>query len=162
MSPLKELLCEQARIELKSALMYLNLSARCSELNWCPLAEHYIEDSKAEVQHYHLIREYMLLRGWELQVPEICSPKQTLTTLAELASVIVQAEKETTDHIYKVLEAALAENDHKTYAAIQPLVNVQLEEDNAAETFQKDVEMYGGDVRDFLVFWTTTRKGSQS
>lgn len=161
MSSVKALLGEQARIELESALMYLNLAARCSELNWCPLAEHYLADSRSELEHYHRIREYMVLRGWEVQVPEVRSPLQTFTTLAELADIIVRAEKGTTDHIYKVLEAAQAEKDHKTCLALQPLVGIQLEEDNAAETFQRDVEMFGGEVRGFLVFWVTARKKTQ-
>jgi ferritin len=138
---------EQINAEMFSSYLYLSMAAYLDSVN-LDGAAHWMElQSKEEMGHAMKLYKYLQERGGKVQLMGMEDPKQEWESLLEVFEDAYKHELYITDRINKMVDLAMAENDHATLNMLQWFVDEQVEEEANADKIVQRLRMIGDHVQ---------------
>lgn len=128
----------QLNQELRNAYLYLAMTAYFDSLSLTGFAHYFKVQAKEELEHVMRFYEFMVDRGWEIELQDVPKPKAKWGSVLEAAEDFLAAETENTKRIWKMVDLAREAGDKAAESFLQWFVNEQVEEEkNASELLAK-------------------------
>ncbi len=140
---MQDLINIQIKNEFDNAFLYLSISNWFEEQNLKGFANWNFIQFQEEQEHAMKFRQYLLDRQGEVEVKEITKPKKSWNSAKDVFAEILAKEEETTQCIYKLYDAALAENDYTSLSLLKWFLDEQVEEEDNASTILGKLELIG-------------------
>jgi ferritin len=141
---LNEAMNEQVEKELASAYLYLEMSIQVAAHNLKGAAHWLRRQWEEELGHATKLIDYIADRGGDPKLRALEKPHFEYTNLTALFQSVLEHEQAVTQRIYKLFEAAKAEQDYAAQAFLQWYVTEQVEEENSAREVLDTLKV-GGD-----------------
>ena len=123
------LLNKQILEEFRSAYIYLGIETYFNDTGLKGMANWFRVQSQEELDHAVKILNYVQEIGGHVELPTIKEVSSNYPSpLAALESAL-KHEQHITNLIYKIMDAAIEERDHKTKSFLQWFVDEQVEEE---------------------------------
>lgn len=130
---MSRLLVKQLAHELKNFNLYKTFANYFTVEGLMDLAEYYEKRAGEEMKHHDWIYNYLTEADIKFEYPEIAPNNIKPKSILEPFQLTVDREIETTNMLYMIYEAALAEKDYMTSIWLQsPLLSEQVEEENTS------------------------------
>lgn len=121
---------EQINKELYSAYLYLAMSAQAEALGLRGTAHWFRAQADEEVEHAMKFFKHLCDRGARVRLQAIEQPPLEFASVQAMFEQTLEHERGVTARIHKLLDQAIAENDHATAVFLQWFVNEQVEEES--------------------------------
>ena len=134
---------EQVALEGYASFLYLSMAAWFDHKSMKGCANFMYRQSEEEHMHMMKIFNYLLEMDAHAISPGI---KQPIVEFADVKSVFEETlahERRVTKSINNIVELAISESDHATYAFLQWYVTEQREEENLIRTILDKISMIG-------------------
>lgn len=135
-----KLLNDQIKKELHSAYVYLGIEAYLADLGLKGMANWFRIQTQEELDHAMKFFNYVSEVGGLAQLGTIDEVSTTYDSPLEAMKASLKHEQYITAEIYKIVDAAVEERDHKTNSFLQWFVDEQVEEEANAEDNVKSLE----------------------
>jgi len=132
---------KQINEEMKSAYLYLAMSADFSDKNLPGFAQWMHVQYQEEMVHAMKIYNYILERGKKVELLEMDKPQSSWNSVEEAFEAAYQHEQFITDCINKLVKLARDESDYATEIFLQWFVSEQVEEEASADEILQNVKM---------------------
>jgi ferritin len=119
---------EQIGHEFGAMMQYLSIAAYFDGQNLKLLAKLFYDQAEEEKEHAEKLLHYVVDTMGELRVPAIPAGKQSFASAEEAVAAALSWEQEVTGQINRLMDMALAQNDHLARGFLQWYVDEQLEE----------------------------------
>ncbi|HEV2211337.1 MAG TPA: ferritin [Verrucomicrobiae bacterium] len=119
----------QLNQELSAAHHYRALSLWCADQNLKGFARYFAKQIDEEQQHADKFSKHLIDRGALPELAAIPAPKCEFKSLLEVAQTAQGMERNNTQGINSVYEAALATKDYASQVLMQWFINEQVEEE---------------------------------
>jgi ferritin len=128
----------QMNQELRNAYLYLAMTAYFDSLSLTGFANYFRVQAKEELGHAMRFYDFMVDRGWEVELQEVPKPKTKWSSVLEAAEDFLTAETENTKRIWRLVDLAREAGDKAAENFLQWFVSEQVEEEkNASELLAK-------------------------
>jgi ferritin len=128
----------QMNQELRNAYLYLAMTAYFDSLSLTGFANYFRVQAKEELGHAMRFYDFMVNRGWEVELQEVPKPKTKWSSVLEAAEDFLAAETENTKRIWRLVDLAREAGDKAAENFLQWFVSEQVEEEkNASELLAK-------------------------
>jgi ferritin len=128
----------QMNQELRNAYLYLAMTAYFDSLSLTGFANYFRVQAKEELGHAMRFYDFMVDRGWEVELQEVPKPKTKWNSVLEAAEDFLAAETENTKRIWRLVDLAREAGDKAAENFLQWFVSEQVEEEkNASELLAK-------------------------
>jgi ferritin len=128
----------QMNQELRNAYLYLAMTAYFDSLSLTGFANYFRVQAKEELGHAMRFYDFMVDRGWEVELQEVPKPKTKWSSVLEAAEDFLAAETENTKRIWRLVDVAREAGDKAAENFLQWFVSEQVEEEkNASELLAK-------------------------
>jgi ferritin len=128
----------QMNQELRNAYLYLAMTAYFDSLSLTGFANYFRVQAKEELGHAMRFYDFMVDRGWEVELQEVPKPKTKWSSVLEAAEDFLAAETENTKRIWRLVDLAREAGDKAAENFLQWFVSEQVEEEkNASELLAK-------------------------
>jgi ferritin len=128
----------QMNQELRNAYLYLAMTAYFDSLSLTGFANYFRVQAKEELGHAMRFYDFMVNRGWEVELQEVPKPKTKWNSVLEAAEDFLAAETENTKRIWRLVDLAREAGDKAAENFLQWFVSEQVEEEkNASELLAK-------------------------
>ncbi|WP_217912805.1 ferritin [Miltoncostaea marina] len=114
--------------ELEAHLQYLSVSSWFDAEGLPELKRFFAAQAAEEHEHAMRFLEYVQDVGGPVVIPSLAAPKPTFESAEEAVGAALEWEKQVTEHIDRLMDLALARNDHATSTFLQWFVTEQVEE----------------------------------
>ena len=135
------LLNDQIKKELHSAYVYLGIEAYLTDLGLKGMANWFRVQTQEELDHALKFFNYVSEVGGLAQLGTIDAVATTYETPLEAMKAALEHERYITREIYKIVDAAVDEKDHKTISFLKWFVDEQVEEEANAEDNVKNLQL---------------------
>ncbi len=136
-----KLLNEQIKKELHSAYVYLGIEAYLADLGLKGMANWFRVQTQEELDHAMKFFGYVNEVGGLAQLGTIEEVSTSYETPLAAMQAALDHERYITGEIYKIVDAAVEERDHKTNSFLKWFVDEQVEEEANAEDNVKNLEL---------------------
>jgi len=123
---------EQIKEELKSAYLYLAMSAYCEAQSFNGFAHWLNEQAKEELEHALKLYNHLLERGNRVELKTLEAPAKDFGSIQELFEQVLAHEKYITSLIKDLYEVAKEEKDYPLEIVLQWFITEQVEEEDSA------------------------------
>lgn len=120
----------QINYELTAAHSYQALSLWCEDQNLKGFGRYFAKQAGEEQEHAAKIIAHVMARGEVPELGTINAPKQKFKSLLEVAQHAQSMERNNTEGINAVYEAALADKDYAAQVLMQWFITEQVEEED--------------------------------
>jgi len=128
----------QMNQELRNAYLYLAMTAYFDSLSLTGFANYFKVQAKEELGHAMKFYEFIVDRGWEVEIQDIPKPKTEWKSVLEAVEDFLAAETENTKRIWRLVDLAREAGDKAAENFLQWFVSEQVEEEkNASELLAK-------------------------
>lgn len=114
--------------ELEAHLQYLSISSWFDGEGLPELKRFFAAQAAEEHEHAMRFLEYVQDVGGPVVIPALAAPKPTFESAEEAVGAALEWERQVTEHIDRLVDLALAKNDHATSTFLQWFVTEQVEE----------------------------------
>lgn len=128
------LLNRQMGHELDAMRFYLAMSSFYLNEELNGFAAFFRTQSEEEHQHAMRLFDYLHDVGGRLVLSETEAPANDFSSVQDALERSLKHEQEVTQHIYRIMEQSLAENDYATHTFMQWFVSEQVEEESTLTT----------------------------
>lgn len=135
------LLNEQIRREFHSAYLYLGIEAYFEDQGLKGMANWFRVQAQEELDHAMKFFNYVNEVGGLAQLGTIEKVTSTYNSPLDALKASLIHERYITDSIYKIVDLAVEERDHKTNSFLNWFVDEQVEEEANAEENVKNLEL---------------------
>jgi ferritin len=135
------LLNDQIKKELHSAYVYLGIEAYLEDLGLKGMANWFRIQTQEELDHAMKFFNYVNEVGGHAQLGTIDEVPTTYDSPLEAMKAALDHEIYITGEIYKIVDAAVEEKDHKTNSFLKWFVDEQVEEEANAEDNVKNLQL---------------------
>ena len=146
------LLTEQIGHEFDAHMQYVAIAVWCDSHDLPQLAAHYYRQSLEERNHAMMIVQYMLDRDLDVSFPRAAEVRSDFSNVREPIALALAQEKEVTEQIEAIFQAARAENDVLGEQFMLWFLKEQVEEVAAATTLLTVAERAGENLFDLENF----------
>ena len=115
--------------ELYSAYLYLGMSAYFESEGLKGFSSWMLEQSREEVIHAMKIYNYILSRGYKINLNAIETPSQDWNSTLRVFEASLEHEKKVTATINDLVKISIDTNDYATHTFLQWFVTEQVEEE---------------------------------
>lgn len=122
---------EQLNREIYSGYLYLSMSAYFDSLGLKGFASWMRVQWQEELMHAMKFFDYITARGGRVELYAIEEPPKSWSSPLNAFEFGLEHERKVTELIGKLVELAVAEKDHATFAMLQWFVNEQVEEEKS-------------------------------
>lgn len=136
-----KLLNEQIQKEFHSAYLYLGIEAYFEDQGLKGMANWFRVQAQEEQDHAMKFFNYVNEVGGLAELGTIEKVTSTYTSPLEAMKASLHHERYITNSIYKIVDLAVEERDHKTNSFLQWFVDEQVEEEANAEENVKNLEL---------------------
>jgi ferritin len=140
---LEKALNKQMNDEFRSAYLYLSMAAFFESENLKGFAHWMHAQMKEETGHGMKIFHHLLDRGGKPVLETIEEPPAAWKSPVDTFRAVLAHERKVTAGIHKLVELADKEQDHPAHAFLQWFVTEQVEEEAAADSILRKLEMIG-------------------
>ena len=134
---------EQIAMEGFASFLYLSMAGWFDLRSMKGCAAFMYRQSSEEHMHMMKIFHYLLEMDAVSISPAIKQPTSDFTNVRSVFEDTLAHEQRVTKSINELVELALSENDHSTYAFLQWYVTEQREEENLMRTILEKIELIG-------------------
>ena len=128
-----KMLVEQLAHELKNFNLYMSFANHYAIEGYPDLEKYWKIRANEEMKHHEWCFKYLTDADYRVNYPTIEENKEEFSGIITPFKLTVEREIETTNMIYKIHEAAIAEKDYMTaYWVLDPLLKEQIEEENTS------------------------------
>ncbi|MBN2557796.1 MAG: ferritin [Clostridia bacterium] len=135
------LLNEQIKKELHSAYLYKGIEAYFENLGLKGMANWFMVQAQEEMGHAMKFFNYVNEVGGLVQLGTIEAVTSKYKSPLEAMKASLEHERYITASIYKIVDAAIDERDHKTNSFLQWFIDEQVEEEANAEENVRNLEL---------------------
>lgn len=146
------LLTEQIGHEFDAHMQYVAIAVWCDAHDLPQLAAHYYRQSLEERNHAMMIVQYMLDRDLDVSFAPAAPVRSAFANVREPIALALAQEKEVTEQIEAIFQAARAENDVLGEQFMLWFLKEQVEEVAAATTLLTVAERAGENLFDLENF----------
>ena len=109
----------QMNQELRNAYLYLAMAAYFDSLSLTGFAHYFKVQAREELGHAMKFYEFMVDRGWEVELQDVPKPKTKWGSVLEAAEDFLAAETENTKRIWRLVDLARGAGDKapRTYSS---------------------------------------------
>ena len=150
---LAEAINAQVGREFGASLQYINIATYFDSDDLPELAAFFYRQADEEKMHAMKFVHYVVEAGGQVKVPGVEKPKYDFKSAQEAIQAALDWEVEVTNQINRLMDLAIAQNDHIAQDFLRWFVTEQLEEVSTMSTLLKVVQRAGGNllwVEDFL------------
>ncbi|MEM1508251.1 MAG: ferritin [Thermofilaceae archaeon] len=122
----------QLNQELRNAYFYFSMSAFFDNLSLTGFAHFFRVQAKEELGHAMKFYEFIVDRGWRVELQEIHKPKAEWGSILEAVQDFLKAEEENTKRIWQMVDLTRQAGDKAAESFLQWFVNEQVEEEKTA------------------------------
>jgi ferritin len=148
---LQEMLNNQINKEFYSAYLYLSIEAYLTSINLPGFANWFHVQTQEERDHALIFFNYINRVGGRVVLKNIDGPKVDFASIEEALKLTLEHERFVTKSIYEIVDAALAERDHKTNTFLQWFIDEQVEEEDNADKNIKKFSLVKDDGKGILM-----------
>ena len=146
-SELSSLLVKQLAHELKNYSLYMSFANLFGIEGISDLESYYRKRASEELLHHQWIMDYLTDADVKFMYPSIDKNTETADDYVTPFKQTIDREIQTTEMIYKIYEAAMAEKDFMTASWLsEKLIKEQIEEENtsraALDIMEQDSDLY--------------------
>jgi ferritin len=134
---------EQIKNELFSGHYYLSMAAYCASLNFNGFANFFIVQEQEERFHGMKIFNYIIEKNQDVKIIGLDQPKTEFKSLEEVFDLAWKHEQHVTKLIYKLMDAAVKENDFGTQSFLKWFVDEQVEEEATMLDILDKIKFFG-------------------
>ena len=140
---LEQAINDQINKELFSEYYYLSMAAYLEGENLQGFANFFI--TQAQEEHFHAMKffHYLNERGSRVVLQEIEQPKTEFESPLEIFKLAYEHEVYVTKSINKLMDLAIADNDHASKGFLQWYVDEQVEEEASMDDYVNRLERIG-------------------
>jgi ferritin len=138
-----EALNEQIAMESYASFIYLSMAGWFEYKSMQGCASFMYRQADEERLHMMKIFHYMLDMDARPVTPSVKQPAQDYNSAKEIFEETLAHEQRVTKSINELVELAMKENDHSTYAFLQWYVNEQREEESLMRTILDKIKLIG-------------------
>lgn len=148
---MQQSLNEQVQKEFFSAYFYLSMEAYFTSLNLKGFANYLHVQLQEERDHAMKFFNYINHAGGNVKLLSINAPKTDFKSPTEVFELSLEHERFVTKSIYNLVDIALEEKDHSTYAFLQWYVTEQVEEEANMDGVLRRLKLVENDGRGILL-----------
>ena len=134
---------EQISMEGYASFLYLSMAGWFDLRSMKGCAAFMYRQSSEEHMHMMKIFHYLLEMDAVAVSPAIKEPTSTFTNVRSVFEDTLAHEQRVTKSINEIVELAISESDHSTYAFLQWYVNEQREEESLMRTILEKIDLIG-------------------
>lgn len=134
---------EQLAMEGYASFLYLSMAGWFDIRSMKGCASFMYRQSSEEHQHMMKIFHYLLEMDATAITPAIKQPAAEFSNARAIFEDTLAHEQNVTKSINELVELAMSENDHATYAFLQWYVTEQREEENLMRTILEKIDLIG-------------------
>ncbi len=131
----------QLNQELRNAYLYFSMSAFFDRLSLTGFAHFFRAQAKEELGHALKFYEFIVDRGWKVQLQEIPEPKTEWGSALEAVQDFLKAEEENTKRIWQMVDLARQVGDKAAESFLRWFVDEQVEEEKTASWLLARLEL---------------------
>jgi ferritin len=131
----------QMNQELRNAYLYLAMAAYFDSLSLTGFAHYFKVQAREELEHAMKFYEFMVDRGWEVELQDIPKPKTKWNSVLEAAEDFLAAEVENTKRIWRIVDFAREVGDKAAENFLQWFVSEQVEEEKSASELLAKIKL---------------------
>ncbi len=131
----------QMNQELRNAYLYLSMAAYFDSLSLAGFAHYFKVQAREELEHAMKLYQFMVDRGWEVELGDVPKPKAKWGSVLEAAEDFLRAERENTQRIWRMVDLARQAGDKAAEGFLQWFVSEQVEEERNASELLARVRM---------------------
>ncbi len=131
----------QINAELYSAYLYLSMSAYFASMNLPGFANWMKIQTQEEVSHAMKLYGFVEERMGRVILKAIDGPATEWASPLAAFQAVLKHEQKVTDLINKLVDKAIAENDHATRGFLQWFVDEQVEEEASADAIVQQLKL---------------------
>ena len=132
---------EQINAELFSSYLYLSMSAWFAAEGMPGAANWTKVQAQEEMTHAEKFFNYLLERGAKVELTAIDTPQKDWPNPLSVFEGVLEHEEKVTALINRLMDVAIAENDHASRIFLQWFVGEQVEEEASAQEIIGQVKM---------------------
>jgi ferritin len=140
----------QINAEFESGYAYLAMSSYFSEANLDGFAHWTSLQAQEEIQHGMKLFHFLHERDARADLEAVAKPQQNWGSPLEVFELVYKLEKEQSGRIGKLLDLAIAENEHSAKPILHWFLEEQVEEEAAAKKILEKLEMVKGNPAGLL------------
>jgi bacterioferritin B len=125
---------EQVGNEFGASLQYVAIAAYFDGDNLPVLAQHFYQQAAEERDHAMRFVKFIVDAGGQLTIPAIPAPRSAFSSAQEAVQLSLTWEETVTQQINRLMDRAIAENNHLARNVLEWFVSEQLEELASMET----------------------------
>jgi len=130
----EELLNEQVKNELTASQLYLSAAIWCEKNDYDGMAKYMRSESEEERGHALGFIDFALKKDADLELKALAAPKKKWESCEELWKDLLEAEKENTQNLLKLGDAATEAKDHTVTSFLQLFHLEQVESEDKMAT----------------------------
>ena len=134
---------DQVAAEFYSAYLYLSMSAYLDSVDLPGFANWMRVQYQEEVTHAEKIFDHIIERDGRAIVKSWEAPPGEWKSPLDVFETAYTHEQKVTSLIHKLVDKALAENDHASHIFLQWFVNEQVEEEASAKSIVQQLKLLG-------------------
>lgn len=142
--PVVELMNAQLISEFGASQQYIAIAVYFDEEGLPELASYFYRQSEEERMHAMKFIEFMLDTGAHPIIPALPPFRNSFESASDAVGSALTQELRVTDEINKLMETALANNDHASAQFLQWFVTEQVEEVSSMEQLLQTIKHSGG------------------
>lgn len=129
---MQDKLLEQVRVEWESEFAYLTIMAWCYNNDFDGFGAWFHQQANEEREHGLRILRFINNAGGSIGIPSINVIAPDFRNLQHLFELTLQHEEQVTGSINRLVDQAMADNDHTTHTFLQWFIQEQVEEESTA------------------------------
>jgi bacterioferritin B len=129
--------------EMHASVQYVQIATYFDGEGLPVLAAHFYKQAMEEREHAMRFVKYIVDAGGTVRIPAIPAPKSSFKSAEEAVRLSLDWEMTVTDQINKLMDRAIASNDHIARNFLEWFVNEQLEEVSSMDQLLRLVKRAG-------------------
>ena len=142
---------DQIGHEFSSAYVYLSMAAYFERTNFSGFAHWARLQSQEELIHGMKLFDYLNDRGGKVELPAVEKPPTDFDSILAVFEQALEQEKEVTQLIHGLYEAAIAEKDYATQVALEWFITEQVEEEKTGTEIVEKLRLVADDRTGLLL-----------
>ena len=135
---------EQINAEQYSALLYLSMSAWCSDNGLPGFANWMYIQYQEELTHANKIFKYVIERGGKVTLKSIAQMDTEFNDLINIFERTLKHEQHVTSLIYNLVDIAIEKREHATQSFLKWFVDEQVEEEANVQEILDTLKLING------------------
>jgi ferritin len=140
---MQDALSEHASQEVYSAYLYLAMGASCDTKAYKGFGRWLRVQHEEELDHARKLIDYVVERGGRPTFAQVSAPPREFGTLVQLFEAVLSHERQVTERIHALYQAAAAEKDAAAQVFLQWFVGEQVEEEARVQEIVDKLRLVG-------------------